>query len=81
MPLHPVARQPDLARGVLRGSARAREALVVGTTGNMVIDAAVPLRDPVPAEATHAAPICAIDAVWVGVAAPFSIMSAMLRAT
>ena len=51
-----------------------------GTTGNMVIAAAEPLRKPVPAEATHAAPMVAIDARWAG-AAGFLMRSRMVSAT
>jgi len=46
----------------------------------MVIAAAEPFRSPVPADAMHAAPMWAIDAVWVGAVAPFVIMSAMVSA-
>lgn len=49
--------------------------------GYTVIDTAVPLNAPAPAEAMHAAPMCAIDAVRVGPWALPCIMSAMFRAT
>ena len=42
--------------------------------------AAVPEKKPAPVDATHAAPICAIEAVWVGFSAPLT-MSRMLIAT
>ena len=45
-----------------------------------VIAAAVPVNGFAPAEATQAAPMSAIEAVWVGAFAP-PIMSTMLCAT
>src|SRR5208337_219045 len=51
-----------------------------GTTGNIVIAAAEPLRKPVPAEATHAAPMVAIEARWAA-AAGFLMRSRMVSAT
>src|SRR5512146_1996841 len=52
-----------------------------GTTGNIVMDAAVPLSQFAPADATQEAPSSAIDAVWVGRGAPLTIMSRIERAT
>ena len=46
----------------------------------MVMAAALPERMPAPAEAMHAAPIRAIEAVCAGVVAPLPIMSAMVFA-
>ena len=51
--------------------------LVSGTMGNIVIAAAVPFRDPVPAEAMQAAPMEAIDASCLVVIAPLRIRSAI----
>jgi len=77
--LDPVSGETDLACRLCEAAAVAGILHIVGARrGNIVIDAAVPLRNPAPAEATQAAPISAIDAVWVGVVAPFWIMSAIL---
>src|ERR1035437_4764102 len=54
---------------------------VSGTIGYMVIAAADPVRMPAPAEAMHAAPIDAMDAVCSGAVSPLSIRSAMKWAT
>lgn len=44
------------------------------------MDAAVPSRNPTPAEAIQAAPMEAIEALCIGVVDPFSIISAMFLA-
>src|SRR6266542_876815 len=55
-----------------------------GTTGNIVMDAAAPLSQLAPADATHDAPISASEAVRVGAGNPSTIMpysdSATMRA-
>src|SRR5208283_687725 len=52
-----------------------------GTTGNIVMAAAEPSRKPVPADATHAAPMLAIEARCVRAVEPLVIRSRMVSAT
>ena len=61
-------------------AARQRHDQAIGRGSGCGGAAAVPVSRCEPADATHAAPISAIDAVRVGRPAP-PIMSAMLRAT
>ena len=75
-----MAGEPDLAERAVLVAAVLGVALEVGTIGKTVIEAAVRVNGLAPAEATQAAPISAIEAVWVGASAP-RIMSTMLLAT
>src|SRR5487761_1953421 len=51
-----------------------------GTTGYIVIDAAVPWKSPAPEDATQAAPIADIDARRAGVVGPDFTRAAIVRA-